>query len=122
MSEPTGLQLAARRKRDATMSRATAALAELADQGAAISFQSVARRARVSRQWLYGQPELRTQIEALRQRPRRGVPARERASEASLQQRMSGLLDTNRALRNEVNALKAELAIVYGQQRHVQGD
>jgi hypothetical protein len=122
MSEPTGLQLATRRKRDATMSRATAALAELADQGAAISFQSVARRAGVSRQWLYGQPELRAQIEQLRQRPRQGVPARERASEASLQQRMRGLLDTNRALRDEVNALKAELAIVYGQQRHVQGD
>jgi uncharacterized protein DUF6262 len=122
MSEPTGLQLATRRKRDATMSRATAALAELADQGAAISFQSVARRAGVSRQWLYGQPELRSQIEQLRQRPRQGVPARERASEASLQQRMRGLLDTNRALRDEVNALKAELAIVYGQQRHVQGD
>jgi Family of unknown function (DUF6262) len=102
MPELTGLQAAAQRKRDATIQRATAALAELAEQGAQISFQSVARRAGVSRQWLYDQPALRTQIEQLRERPAQGVPARERASDASLQQRLRGLLDDNHALREQV--------------------
>jgi hypothetical protein len=121
MPELTGLQAAAQRKRDATIQRATAALAELAEQGAQISFQSVARRAGVSRQWLYDQPALRTQIEQLRERPAQGVPARERASDASLQQRLRGLLDDNQALREQVRALTHELALAYGQQRHVRG-
>jgi hypothetical protein len=121
MPEPTSLQAAAQRKRDAALTRATAALAELAEQGAQISFQSVARRARVSRQWLYDQPALRTQIEQLRERPAQGVPARERASDASLQQRLRGLLDDNQALREQVRALTHELALAYGQQRHVRG-
>src|SRR3954471_24201387 len=105
MPELTGLQATAQRKRDATIQRATAALAELAEQGAQISFQSVARRAGVSRQWLYDQPALRTQIEQLREqlreRPAQGVPARERASDASLQQRLRGLLDETRRCANK---------------------
>jgi hypothetical protein len=117
MPETAALQAAAQRKRDATLQRATAALAELADEGAQITFQGVARRARVSRQWLYGQPALRAQIEELRGRPRHGVPARQRSSEASLQQRLRGLLADNRALRDEVGALKSELALAYGAQR-----
>ena len=117
MPDPTGLQAAAQRKRDATLTRADAALAELADQGAQVSFQSVARRARVSRQWLYGQPALRAQIERLRERPSRGVPARERASEVSLQQRRRGQLNDNQALREQVQALTRELALAYGARR-----
>jgi hypothetical protein len=117
MSEPAGLLAAAQRKRDATLQRAAAALAELADEGAQITFQGVAGRARVSRQWLYGQPELRAQIEELRQRPCHGVPAHQRSSEASLEQRLRGLLADNRALRDEIGALKSELALAYGAQR-----
>lgn len=117
MAEPTGLQAAAQRKRAATRQRATAALGELADTGTEITFQSVARHAGVSRQWLYGQPDLRAQIEQLRQHPRGGVPVRERSSDASLRQRLHGLLDDNRALREQVHALKAQLAGVYGTQR-----
>jgi Family of unknown function (DUF6262) len=119
MPDPTGLQRAAQRKSEQTLTRACAALAELADHGAQISFQSVARHAHVSRQWLYGQPALRAQIEQLRERPAQGVPGRERSSEASLQQRVRGLLDDNQALREEVRVLKHELALAYGEQRHV---
>jgi hypothetical protein len=117
MPELAALQAAAQRKRDATLQRAAAALAELADEGAQITFQGVAGRARVSRQWLYGQPALRAQIQELRDLPRHGVPARQRSSEASLQQRLRGLLADNRALRDEVGALKSELALAYGAQR-----
>lgn len=117
MADPTGLKAAAQRKRAATMDRATAALDELAAGGSEISFQAVARHAGVSRQWLYGQPALRAQIEQLRQRPGCGVPARERSSEASLHQRLHTALDHNRSLREEVQVLKQELALAYGAQR-----
>lgn len=117
MAERTGLQAAAQRKRTATMDRATAALAELAADGSEITFQRVARHASVSRQWLYRQPQLRAQIEQLRQRPRQGVPARERSREASLHQRLRTALDENRALRDELRDLKHELALAHGIQR-----
>jgi uncharacterized protein DUF6262 len=117
MAKPGALQVAAQRKRAATLERATAALAELAAEGAEISFQHVARRAGVSRQWLYGQPELRGQIEELRQRRRQGVPVRERSSDASLHQRVRTLLEENRTLRDENRALRNELALAYGEQR-----
>jgi hypothetical protein len=80
------------------------------------------RAAGVSRQWLYGHPDLRAQIEHLRARPRQGVPARERSREASLQQRLRGLLDDNRALREQVQALKHELELIYGAQRGLDRD
>ena len=56
------LALAARRKRERAHERARAALRDLDRRGETISFQAVARRARVSRQWLYKQPELRAEI------------------------------------------------------------
>lgn len=117
MPDPTGLQIAAQRKRADTIARATSALSELAAEGVEISFQQVASRAGVSRQWLYGEPALRAQIEELRERPRHGVPARERSTEASLHQRLRTLIDENRALRDEVRDLKHELAIAYGTHR-----
>lgn len=117
MAEPSVLQIAATRKHTDTLARATLALHELASEGAEITFQQVARRAGVSRQWLYSQPELRTEIEKLRQRPRQGAPARERSSEASLHQRLRTTLDENRILRDENRGLKHELALAYGAQR-----
>jgi hypothetical protein len=74
----------------------------------------------VSRQWLYQQPELRAEIERLRNLRTdgaAGVPSRQRASEASLRQRNRGLLEENARLRSENAQLKHELAVDYGQQR-----
>jgi hypothetical protein len=64
-----------------------------------------------------GRERIRAQIEELRQRPRQGVPARERSSEASLHQRPRTVLDDNRALRDENRDLKHELALAYGDRR-----
>lgn len=118
--EPTPLHAAARRKHNDALQRATTALRELDARGETITFQAVARRARVSRQWLYQQPELRAEIEKLRattlQRPT-GVPARQRATETSLQSRLRVALDDNRRLRDEIAGLKHELALAYGTQR-----
>ncbi len=117
MSEPSPLQAAAQRKHAAAVQRATVALSALVAEGAAITFQQVARRAGVSRQWLYGQPLLRGEIEELRQRPANGVPARERSTEASLHQRLRTTLDENQALREDNRQLKHELALAYRERR-----
>jgi Family of unknown function (DUF6262) len=118
-AEPLDQAATARHRR--AIERAQRALRELAADGAPVSFQAVARRAGVSRQWLYTQPELRAAIETLRDRTPAaasdGVPARQQASEASLRQRLASLHAENQRLRDENASLKAELAIAYGQQR-----
>src|SRR5215218_3839629 len=113
------IQAAAERHQRA-VERAERALRDLDAEGAAVSFQLVARRAGVSRQWLYTQPALRSEIERLRnQAPARGdgLPVRQRATEASLRQRVEALRADNQRLREENANLKTELAIAYGRQR-----
>jgi len=119
-AEPLSQAAAARHQR--AVERAERALRELDAEGAPISFQSVARRAGVSRQWLYTQPALRQKIEHLRDRapaPTDEAPARQRATQASLRQRLEALRAENQRLREENHSLKAELAIAYGHQRVV---
>lgn len=121
-AEPLNEAAAARHRR--AVERAERALRELDAEGARVSFQSVARRASVSRQWLYTQPALRQEIEALRDRGSAradAVPARQRASEASLRQRLESLRAENQRLRDENASLKAELAIAYGERRQAIG-
>lgn len=119
-AEPsTPLAAAAARKHESAVMRASVAVRELDRVGAVINFQAVANAAGVSRQWLYQQPDLRREIEQLRdpggKRP--GIPAAQRATEASLRQRVGSLLDENQRLRGETAELRAELALAYGQQR-----
>jgi len=113
------LAAAAVRKHDSAVLRASAALRELDRTGAAINFQAVACAAHVSRQWLYQQPDLRREIEQLRNSDGKpaGIPAAQRATEASLRQRVRSLLDDNQRLRDETAELRAELALAYGEQR-----
>jgi cell division protein FtsB len=120
-AEPLNQAAAARHQR--AIERAEQALRDLDADGRAVSFQVVAARAGVSRQWLYTQPALRRQIEQLRDRTSArsvGVPARQRASEASLRQRLETLRVENQRLREENASLKTELAIAYGQQHSAQ--
>ena len=116
---PHPLAAAAATRRAAALQHAEAALRELGPADRPVTFQAVARHAGVSRQWLYEQPELRAEIERLRdERP--PAPARrthERTSEASLRQRVATLLAENRRLRRENTELRAELALAYGHRR-----
>jgi uncharacterized protein DUF6262 len=102
-AEPLNQAAAARHQR--AVERAEQALRDLDADGRAVSFQVVAARAGVSRQWLYTQPALRRQIEQLRDRTSArsvGVPARQRATEASLRQRLETLrVENQRAARGE---------------------
>jgi hypothetical protein len=119
---PHPLAAAAATRRSAALQRAEAALRELGAADRPVTFQAIARRAGVSRQWLYEQPELRAEIERRREArpPAAARPTHERASEASLRQRVETLLAENWRLRHENGELRAELALTYGHRREAE--
>jgi hypothetical protein len=112
---------AARRRSEATRRRAVAALRHLDNTGTPLTFDAVAKQARVSRSWLYNQPELRAEIERLRQRqqpiPQWLVPDRQRASDASLRQRLEVATTRIRQLELDNKRLRDALARALGEQR-----
>lgn len=93
----------------------------MAASGIAVSFEALATEAGVSRSWLYTQPELRAEIERLRQRqsprPDPTVPRRQRASEASLLRRLEVASERIRDLKAENTQLRAALAEALGANR-----
>lgn len=98
---------AAAARHDLAVTRARAAIEALDRTAQPLTFTAVARAACVSRGWLYNQPDLRDTIIRLRRdRPTAPVvPSPERATPASLRQRLD---DT----RNEIARLRAENAIL----------
>jgi hypothetical protein len=115
---------AARRRSAATRERAIRALRRLAAAGDPVSMQALARAARVSRSWLYAQPDLRAVVQRLRARQDRvapaslvAIPVQQRASEASLRQRLEAVHAEIRRLREENRQLRAQLAAVHGELR-----
>lgn len=113
---------AARRRTTATRKRAVAALRRMDNAGTPITFDALAREAHVSRSWLYGQPDLRTEVERLRRRqhsasPVRLVPDRQRASDASLRRRLEVVTTRNRHLEAENQQLRDALARAIGERR-----
>ncbi len=113
---------AARRRAAATRKRAVAALRRMDKAGLPITFDSVAKQARVSRSWLYNQPDLRAEVERLRARqtppsPLRSVPDRQRASDASLLRRLESATERIRRLEEENVQLRESLALALGERR-----
>jgi hypothetical protein len=111
---------AAQRASDAE-ARARRALAELDRAGERITFAAVARRAQVSRQFLYSHPALRGEIAELRTpAARSSSPSPARASDNSLRTRLRAALEDNQRLRTELTRLRAELAVAHGRNRELQ--
>jgi hypothetical protein len=111
---------AARQRSQATKRRAVAALRRIDNAGMPINFDAVAREAKVSRSWLYNQPDLRTEIERLRGRQRptaRAIPDRQRATDASLHQRLQIATDRIRQLETDNQRLRQALAEALGARR-----
>jgi hypothetical protein len=113
---------AARRRAAATRQRAVSALRRMDKTGLPITFDSVAKQARVSRSWLYNQPDLRAEVERLRARrnppsPARPVPDRQRASDASLLRRLESAAERIRRLEAENQQLREALALALGERR-----
>lgn len=115
------LVTAARRRREYTRSKAVQALREIETAGVAVSFEAVARTAGVSRSWLYTQPDLRLEIERLRTAGKSSshaqVPARQRASDASVRQRLEAANELNHRLAAENCELRRQLARALGDLR-----
>jgi HAMP domain-containing protein len=120
------LVAAARRRALGTRARAVRTLRRLDGAGRPVSFDIVAREAKVSRSWLYGQADLRAEISRLRAQQGDGqgrpsgsppVPARQRASEASLRRRLEAVNGEIRRLREENRELREQLARALGERR-----
>jgi len=120
----TGLAQAAEDRSQRAVDRTRSVIRRLERNGEAVSFQSVAREAGVSRQFLYSQAPLRAEIERLRAARLEAAdaqpPPRQLASEASLKARNRTLLDENRRLRDEIAGLREELAGAWGDLRALQ--
>ena len=103
--------------------RARHALVELDQRGETITFVRVAAHANVSRQFLYGHPNLRAEIERLRNKSQpaaAGLPTRERASDDSNRVRLRAALDEHKRLRDEIAALREQLAHAHGRVRELE--
>lgn len=112
---------AARRRHELTRAKTIKALHELDNAGTVVSFATLAHAAGVSRSWLYTQPDIRTEIERLRDRghaaPTTSVPARQRATDASLLQRLHAATARNRQLAQDNDRLRRQLAHALGRLR-----
>ncbi|MCX5316015.1 DUF6262 family protein [Streptomyces sp. NBC_00154] len=112
---------AAGNRHEYTRAKAIKALREIDAAGTVVTFDIVARAASVSRSWLYTQPDLRAEIERLRADRQRAsadpVPARQRASDASLIQRLEAANERNRRLAEENRQLREQLAHALGDLR-----
>jgi hypothetical protein len=79
----------------------------------------VARRAGVSRSWLYGQQDLLAVIQRLRgvqqRAPATTTPAAQRTSEASLRRWLELALEHNRRLGQDNERLRQPLAVALGE-------
>lgn len=111
---------AAQRRSEGARRRTRDAIAALAAAGEEVTPTSVARRAGVSRQWLYTVDEAREAIRVARRlsEPDHAlVPRDQRPSVTSLQRRLEVLSDENQRLRGCVDELERRLAAVYGEWR-----
>jgi len=116
------LRAAAQRRADQTRRRAVAALRRLDAAGAPITLEGLAREANVSRSWLYTQPDLRLDIERRRRRHRPAPaqtvpPERQRASDASLLQRLHAATERIHRLEHDNQQLRDTLARALGERR-----
>lgn len=112
---------AAHQRHELTRAKTVQALRELERTGATVTFEVVARTAGVSRSWLYSQPDVRDEIQRLRHstRPTRRptAPAAQRASDASLRQRLEEAHARIRQLTEDNQRLRRQLAHALGEQR-----
>lgn len=113
------LAAAATRRSANTRQAAVETLRRLDAAGTPITFTLIASEAGVSRSWLYRDRQIRAEIERLRTTTRKPTitPATQRATDASLRERIETLLDDNRSLRQENRHLREQIATLLGRQR-----
>ena len=119
---PDPLSDSAARRHELTRAKAVQALRELDRAGTPVTFAGVARTAGISRSRLYTHPDVSSQIRRLRQETNAagsagGIPAAQRATDASLRARLTAALDRNKQLADENARLRRQLARALGDQR-----
>jgi hypothetical protein len=112
---------AAQRRHERTRAKAIRALRELDQAGSTVTFEAVARHAEVSRSWLYTQPDIKDQIQQLRElanrTPSAPVPSRQRSTDSSILHRLAIANERNRQLTEENQRLRRQLEQALGQLR-----
>lgn len=115
---PQQLAEHARQHHHETLQRAQQALTELADAGEQVTVALLADRARVSRSWIYTQPELRGRLRQLQQHRASAGFIRDtvtRATDDSLRQRLALAHERINQLRTENQQLRDGLAHAHGE-------
>lgn len=119
---PEHLTAAARARHTETRARAEAALLALSNAGEPVTFAAVARRATVSTDFLYNQPDLRTKINDLRTRRshRRTTPEQmtepgQQSAPSAVRALSSQLKELKRRHAEEVGELRKALAVAHGE-------
>lgn len=120
-AEHAHLAAVARRRHELARAKTIKALRELDHAGAPVDFRLIAKTAGVSRSWLYTQPDLRTEIERLRDATRRAsnppIPAAQRAADTSLLRRLEAALRRCHELEDDNRRLRRQLAHALGEAR-----
>ena len=114
-----GLRQSAQRRRQAALQRTDEALRLLLRNGRPINFRTVSATAQVSTAWLYQQEEIKQRIRHLREQSTGRValplPPKERASDASKEAIISALRERVKGLTEENRELRQQLEVVYGE-------
>jgi len=116
----SGLVAHAQRRREATLTRIKTVITDMADEGKAISFATVASAAGVTKTYLYSQAQIRARIEALRDSPRAQpqrapLPAALGKTDASKDLLLLAKEQRIHELEEEVRQLKKERSALLGQ-------
>lgn len=116
------LAAATQRRVTDTRARARTALRRLDSEGSTINYVTVAKAAGVSRSLLYRDPELRKEIQRLRNTSPNPPtpPASQRMTQASREELIQTLRSEVRTLRHQNEALRERLADVLGKERAAQ--
>lgn len=114
------LAKAAEQRHRAALARAESALHELSSTGEPITFAAVARRGKVSTDFLYKQPVLRSKITELRQRSARlGTHSEDEepgvSTSAAVRALSSQIKDLKRRHALEIAELRSALAVAQGE-------
>jgi Family of unknown function (DUF6262) len=112
---------AAQRRHALTRAKAIQALRKLDHAGTPITFETIARTAGGSRSWLDNQPDIRTEIQRLRDATRRApappIPATQRATADSLRRRLEATNERLRQLTEDNQRLRRQIAQALGDRR-----
>ncbi|HYB16153.1 MAG TPA: DUF6262 family protein [Streptosporangiaceae bacterium] len=111
------LAAAARAKSEAKAAAADQAIRRLVKRGEPVTFQSVQREAGVSHAFLYGNADLRSRIERLRDqaRPKPSPPAGTASDNTIIQALTSQITHLKKHHRDETQALRAALEQAHGE-------